>query len=144
MNREDRAKAEYLLGYIKAQQDAEDVGQRMETLRRRMETARRAAEDWSGGSAGRRGDLSDYFEKAEEIMEEWAGREADALRKMQEIEATIDRLEDAQQRRVLKLHYIDGMRWAEIPDAMHYGIDNIYRLRRLALKHLQIDTDTKC
>lgn len=143
MNREDRQKAEYLLGYIEAQQDVEDTGQRMETLRRKMETARRAAEDWNGGSRGGHSDLSDYFAKASEIMEEWGARKAEALCRMQEIERAIDRLEDPRQRRVLKLHYIDGVPWAQIPDIMHYGIDNVYRLRRLALKNLQIDTGAK-
>jgi DNA-directed RNA polymerase specialized sigma24 family protein len=143
MNREDRQKAEYLLGYIDAQQEAEDIRQRMETLRQKMETARRAAEDWSGGSRGRHGDLSDYFATASDIKQEWERKEAAALRRMQEIEAAIDSLGDPRQRRAMKLHYIDGVPWKEMPDIMHYGIDNIYRLRRLALKNLQIDTDTQ-
>ena len=143
MNREDRQKADYLLGYIEAKQDAQDIERRMETLRQQMEAAKRAAEDWIGGSSGRRGDLSDYFARGEDIMREWSESMSVSLAVMKEIETAIDRLEDQKQRRVLKLHYIDGIPWTKIPDIMHYGIDNVYRLRRMALRNMQINNSTQ-
>ena len=40
-------------------------------------------------------------------------------------------------RTLLQLHYIENMQWSDVAEAMHYCIENIYRLRPTALDRLE-------
>lgn len=40
-------------------------------------------------------------------------------------------------RTLLQLHYISGMYWSDVAEAMNYCIENIYRLRIIALGRLE-------
>ena len=48
-----------------------------------------------------------------------------------------DTLPDAL-RELLQLHYIDGNKWCDVADIMHYSIENIFLLRRQALYKLEV------
>lgn len=53
-----------------------------------------------------------------------------------EIEATIARMINEEERRVLILHYIDWLPWSEIEDAMFQSKSSLMRLHRRALDNL--------
>lgn len=40
-------------------------------------------------------------------------------------------------RTLLQLHYIENMQWSDVAEAMNYCIENIYRLRPIALGRLE-------
>jgi DNA-directed RNA polymerase specialized sigma24 family protein len=52
-------------------------------------------------------------------------------------EAMISRLEDARQRTVLTLRYIEGLRWNRITQLLCYESETIYRAHRQALLEIQ-------
>ena len=60
-----------------------------------------------------------------------------------EIEGYISEIENANFRRVLRLRYIEGLKWDTIADLMHYDIDakKIYVLHGHALTALKVDTE---
>jgi DNA-directed RNA polymerase specialized sigma24 family protein len=52
-------------------------------------------------------------------------------------EAMISRLEDARQRTVLTLRYIEGLQWNRIAQLLCYEAETIYRAHRQALREIQ-------
>lgn len=53
------------------------------------------------------------------------------------IENAIDSLSDPTQRRLLRLHYINGLSWLMVADRMHYSERWVYELRDKALEQLE-------
>jgi DNA-directed RNA polymerase specialized sigma24 family protein len=58
-------------------------------------------------------------------------------------EAMISRLEDARQRTVLTLRYIEGLRWNRIAQLLCYEAETIYRVHRQALLEIQRMMETE-
>ena len=52
------------------------------------------------------------------------------------VETAIERLPDPTQRRLLRLHYINGLSWIAVADRMHYSERWVYELRDKALEQL--------
>ena len=60
-----------------------------------------------------------------------------ALRKqLVEIENAIDALEDPDERTVMRLRYIQGLRWEAIAMRMYYGRTTVFRIANRAEEHL--------
>jgi hypothetical protein len=77
-----------------------------------------------------------------------AAQELDTiLRHIHEIllarEAMISRLEDARQKTVLTLRYIEGLRWNRITQLLCYEAETIYRVHRQALLEIQRMMETE-
>jgi DNA-directed RNA polymerase specialized sigma24 family protein len=58
-------------------------------------------------------------------------------------EAMISRLEDARQRTILTLRYIEGLRWNRIAQVLCYEVETIYRAHRQALLEIQRMMETE-
>lgn len=63
-------------------------------------------------------------------------RERTALRRR--IERAVEGLEDARLRSLLRLRYIDGMKWNRVAEAMFYSDMQVMRLHREAVQLLQV------
>ena len=55
---------------------------------------------------------------------------------MQKVDEAFDRLPD-QQRRVMRLRYIDGMSWNRIKKVTHYEIAHLMRIQAAALERMK-------
>lgn len=55
---------------------------------------------------------------------------------MQDVERVFDTLPD-QQRRVMRLRYIDGMSWKKIAKETHYDISYLVRIQQAALERIK-------
>lgn len=66
-------------------------------------------------------------------------REVEKLKKKRdEIRAAIDSAPTHQMRRVLKLHYVDGLKWEEVAECMHYSLRNVRYLHDRAIRKVKI------
>ena len=68
----------------------------------------------------------------------------EAVKTMLEVEETVAKLNNAMERKVLRARYIDlqengaSKNWLRIAKELKYSEDGIYRLHRVALKHLEV------
>ena len=56
-----------------------------------------------------------------------------ALDLAEEIQDVIEAVPDMEEQRLLRLRYINGMKWEEVADAMGYSVQHIFRLHGDAL-----------
>lgn len=82
----------------------------------------------------------DKLVKLEKLIDEEIDKLAD---KRKEITSSIDAMPNDTYRRVLRLRYIEGLKWDSIADIMHYDIDGkkIFSVHGKALLALKVDTE---
>lgn len=83
-------------------------------------------------------DLSDYSVYIRDQLDEFGRRARAAREKQLEIVNAIESLKNENERRVLAMHYIDGVPWRRIPAKLNYSINSVYRFRRLGWEHIEI------
>lgn len=129
---------ECLKDYLYAKADEADYSSRIEELKVQAREAKRMCVTSTAlfGKTKYQSDLSDYMENLEELTNEYFRRKSAAIKRQLSILKIIDNVEDKSERRVLMLHYIDGKNYEDIAAIMAYGIDNIYRLRKNAIREL--------
>lgn len=74
---------------------------------------------------------------AEKISEKISARIAELTALRWRIELAVEGLTDSRDRRLIYLHYVDGLSWEQVAEAMDYDLRHIYRLHGWALTKLR-------
>lgn len=136
---EREQKVRYLKGYYFASREIGQVRRELNAHAYDFGLKSPAITDMPRGSGG--GDLSRYIIKAETLMERIESRREKQLQIMSEISDTIDGLEDAEERLILRYRYLvldHGrlMTWEQIARICHYSRRSVLRIHERALEHL--------
>lgn len=83
-------------------------------------------------------DLSDYMVKKDELVSEMLRARYNRICKYQEIFEAIEEMANEQERRVLTLRYIKGMKWEKIAVEMHVEWAQVHRIHAKALRNFVI------
>lgn len=84
-------------------------------------------------------DLSDYMVKYEKTISRIIGAKNEALNSLNEIEQTIECLEDETEKTILRLRYLVGLTWEEIGTEVMYTYQYVHIIHKKALEHLVIE-----
>ena len=91
-----------------------------------------------GPSAGAGGDhTGELVVRIADMLATLDAKRLDLLRRLEEIEKDIDRL-SSRERRIIRLYYIQGMRWEEVCVTINYSWRQTHNLHREALKNLSV------
>ena len=130
---------EYLLQYQHIQREIEDIDRRMAQVR--LKYAAPSAINYSDMPKAHNSnhDLSDYVAKMDELTDYMISKYT-RLRGIEiEIYMRVDRMENQQERELLRYRYIDGMTWTQVADAMLTTERNVYFIHGRALQHFPMD-----
>ena len=130
---------EYLLQYQHIQREIEDIDRRMAQVR--LKYAAPSAINYSDMPKAHNSnhDLSDYVAKIDEVTDYMISKYT-RLRGIEiDIYMRVDRMENQQERELLRHRYIDGMTWTQIADAMLTTERNVYFIHGRALQHFPMD-----
>ena len=132
-------KKEFLNQYLSARRE---ISIKLDEIAKLRSLAAKVTQSFSGTLAG--GENSSRVELAAAKivdLEKEIGREIDNLEKVIcQVEQTIDTLQNQNQRNVLKLRYLNGMKWEQIAVKLNYNYRWILRIHGLALKNLAIES----
>ena len=78
-------------------------------------------------------DLSDYIVKMDELTDHLISKYTKCMGIEADILNRLDMMEKQEEREVLRMRYIDGCRWDEIADKLHYTYRHVTRLHGTAL-----------
>ena len=126
---------EYLQQYRHIQREIEDIDRRMAQIR--LKYAAPSAINYSDMPKAHNSehDLSDYIVKMDELTNYMISKYT-RLRGIEvDIYMRVDRMENQQERELLRFRYIDGMTWAEVADALNTTERNVYFIHGRALRH---------
>lgn len=125
----------YLERYKYAKREAEDLEERISNLRSKYGSA--AAIRYSDmPKAHNNSDLSDFMEQLEEYESKLFIKYDKLLGIEVEIYMTLDRMQDSDERFVLRAYYIDGLQWDQIALKVPCAERTVYDIRLRGLKSL--------
>ena len=132
---------EYLQRYQTAYREAQDTEQRITQLR--LKYAAPAAIEYSDMPKAHNSehDLSDYIVKMDALTDHLISKYTKCMGIEGDILERLDRMEKQEEREVLRMRYIDGCRWDEIADRLHYTYRHVTRLHGTALLNFPMPTE---
>ena len=111
----------------------ESLDERIARLRSQAERLCRPLTGLPGGKADDY--LAEYAAKLDELERERAGQVVALEEQLQSCNDWIETL-PAQQARVMRLRYIDGLPWKQVAREAHYGIRHCSRIHAAAIKKM--------
>ena len=130
---------EYLLQYRVVQREIEDLDYRMAQLR--LKYAAPSAINYSDMPKAHNSnhDLSDYVAKMDEMTDYMISKYTRLRGVEVDIYLRLDRMENQDERELLRYRYIDGLTWVQIADRLHTVERNVYFIHGRALRNFPID-----
>lgn len=127
---------EWLSRYKTAWKEAEDVEQRLTHIR--LKYARPSAIVYSDmPKAHNQSDLSDYAAQVERFETILVGKYSKCIGIEIETYQMIDKLQKAEERKVLREYYIDGRKWQDIANDIPCVLRSVHRIHGRALQHMR-------
>ena len=135
----DMTAKEYLLQYRAVQREIEDLDYRMAQLR--LKYAAPSAINYSDMPKAHNSehDLSDYVAKMDEMTDYMISKYTRLRGVEVDIYLRLDRMENQDERELLRYRYIDGLTWVQIADRLHTVERNVYFIHGRALRNFPMD-----
>lgn len=124
---------EYLMRYKIAYREAQDTELRMAQLRLKYGAPQAIQYSDMPKAHSSEHDLSDYVAKMDELTDWLIAKYTRCMDIEADILERLDMMEKQEEREVLRMRYIDGYRWDEIADKLHYTYRHVTRLHGTAL-----------
>ena len=138
---ENEKKKRYLMSYRWAKKQEERILGEIQALRMDKMFPSAVNDGMPKGSEQR--DLSDYAVKLDELIQELKKERLEKIKRLQSIERVIKEIDNEDAQTILRLRYIDGLRWEEVCVAINYEWAQMHRIHASALREIKINDDTK-
>lgn len=138
---ENEKKKRYLMSYRWAKKQEERILEEIRALRMDKMFPSTVNDGMPKGSEQR--DLSDYAAKLDELIQELKEERLEKIKRLQSIERVIKEIDNEDAQTILRLRYIDGLRWEEVCVAINYEWAQMHRIHARALREIKINDDTK-
>lgn len=130
--------------YLRRYRDIDDeLDQLIEERADWMDRATKITVSASGmpGGGSERGSMESAVLKIAEIQREIDAKIGQANAARKEIRGCINDVRDPRLRRLLRLHYINGLTFEEVADRMHYSLRWVFKLHGMALSEVRVKKD---
>lgn len=131
-------KREFLEQYRQAAHDFDAAVSELQECKSRYEGIRAIVYSDMPKSHNTERDLSDAFAAIEAESERCAETCARCLRIMERVQNAINSVHDVDERRVLRMRYVYGMRWEDIETTLHYTRQWLDKVRRKGIQNLRM------
>lgn len=133
---ENEKKKEYLKSYRRAVKREQDILEEIQRLRLDKMFPSVVNDGMPHGSS--HSDLSDYMAIMDEQIEFLKEERLEKVRCYQKIERQIRQMENEDEKEVLRLRYIKGLKWEEVALKMNYSWKQVHRIHSSALKSFKM------
>lgn len=136
IQRENEEKKEYLKSYRRAIRREKDILDEIQRLRSDKMFPSVVNDGMSRGS--NQSDLSDYIAILDEQIELLKAERLEKARCYQKIERQIKKMENENEREILRLRYIQGLKWHEVENKMGFSREWTLKLHGRALRNFKM------
>ena len=133
---ENEKKKEYLKSYRRAVKREQDILEEIQRLRLDKMFPSVVCDGMPHGSS--HSDLSDYMAIMDEQIELLKEERLEKAKCYQRIERQIRQMENEDEREVLRLRYIKGLKWEEVALKMNYSWKWVHKIHGRALQNFEI------
>nr|DAT62185.1 MAG TPA: Protein of unknown function (DUF722) [Caudoviricetes sp.] len=136
IQKENEEKKEYLKSYRRAIRREKDILDEIQRLRSDKMFPSVANDGMPKGS--NQSDLSDYIAILDEQIELLKAERLEKARCYQKIERQIKKMENENEREILRLRYIQGLKWHEVENKMGFSREWTLKLHGRALRNFKM------
>lgn len=134
---------EQLKEYIDIKKEREDLARKIKELEWEKYGPRSQRMDGMPRSgAGESYVLEEQIDKGDKLLELYRAKKAELDLALVAIEHAIEKLEP-RERRLVRLHYIDGLTWEQVTVAMDYSWRQVHRIHSSALEKLREEEEVR-
>ena len=133
---ENEKKKEYLKRYHSAVLAEKAIQQEIDELRMDKMYPMLIQDGMPHGSSCM--DLSEYAAQLDELLTELKDQMEQRIRIRREITQRIEAMQDETEKTVLRMYYINWIKWKEIADRLGYDVRNVTRIHGRALQNFKI------
>ena len=130
-------KKEYLRSYQKAVRREQEILEEIQQLR--MDKMFPSVINDGMPKGSEQSDLSEYVAKVDELIQKLKNERFKKIKLMDDILYSISVMKDNDEKIVLKLRYIKGLKWEEIENALGCSNRSIHSLHSKALQHFVVN-----
>ena len=129
---------EDLKGYIETKRELKFIEEKIDYLTSKKTSIKsQVITDMPKGASKNNDILIDLLGELEDITEIYNKKYIKLLKKQIEIEHTIDKLDNATDRNVMRLRYLEGYKWEKICVIMNYSWEGIHKIHRNILEKIK-------
>lgn len=143
MTAKNETKKEWLSRYRNAKAQAAELEEELYNLRVGKMCPSNIITDMPSGGSGD-GDLSSYVAAVDNLMSKIIQNRYKQVMLYTNISDAIDVLEDDVEKRILRLRYLQGMKWEEVIIRIGYDDRQVYRIHGNALHNIKIKDVSEC
>ena len=136
IQKENEEKKEYLKSYRRAVRREKDILDEIQRLRSDKMFPSVANDGMPRGS--NQSDLSDYIAILDEQIKLLKAERLEKARCYQKIERQIKKMENENEREILRLRYIQGLKWHEVENKMGFSREWTLKLHGRALRNFKM------
>nr|DAI94046.1 MAG TPA: Protein of unknown function (DUF722) [Caudoviricetes sp.] len=136
IQKENEEKKEYLKSYRRAVRREKDILDEIQRLRSDKMFPSVVNDGMPRGSS--QPDLSDYIAILDEQIELLKAERLEKARCYQKIERQIKKMENENEREILRLRYIQGLKWHEVENEMGFSREWTLKLHGRALRNFKM------
>lgn len=133
---ENEEKKEYLKSYCRAVKREQDILKEIQRLRLDKMFPSVINDGMPHGSS--QSDLSDYIAILDEQIELLKEERLEKAKCYKQIEDRIRKMKNEDEQGVLRLRYIQGLKWEDVAEEMRYSWKQIHRIHSAALQNFKM------
>ena len=133
---ENEKKKEYLKSYQRSAKREQDILEEIRKLRMDKMFPSVVNDGMPKGSS--QSDLSGYAATLDDLIEKLKKERLEKIQHLRNIEDQIGKMQDEDEKRVLRLRYIKGLKWEEVAVEMGYSWKQTHRIHSQALIDLKM------
>ena len=137
---ENEKKKEYLKSYQRSAKREQDILEEIRKLRMDKMFPSVVNDGMPKGSS--QSDLSGYAATLDGLIEKLKKERLEKIQHLRNIEDQIGKMQDEDEKRVLRLRYIKGMKWEEVAVEMEYSWRRTHDIHSRALKKFSYSKKT--
>lgn len=81
--------------------------------------------------------LGELLGEIEELIDIYNEKQAKLFKQQMKIEKCIDKLDNAKERNIMRLRYLEGMKWEKVCVETNYSWENVHRIHRKILSKIK-------
>ena len=128
---------EELKGYIETKREMEIIEEKIEYLESKKTGIKSMIIDDMPKPEPEQDRLGELLGEIEELIELYNKKQIKLMKQQIEIEKCIDKLDNALERNIMRLRYLQSMKWENICVEVNYSWENVHRIHRKILSKIK-------
>lgn len=128
---------EELKGYIETKREIKIIEEKIEYLKSKKTSIKSMIIDDMPKPEPEQDRLGELLGEIEELIELYNGKQIKLMKQQIEIENCIDKLDNALERNIMRLRYLESMKWEKICVEVNYSWENVHRIHRKILSKIK-------